>query len=270
MPNSLKKSRRNSAANAHGAEAQNNMASRGGPAETQHRAEAREKKHLVQLVAKIDARRPGENLVVHHPAVGVNSDIHEQAVRQGEFQIVLLRGPRLRILRERDEFGRTQNIQRHIVGVGLHDDARHDQLQNEHENENRGEKSAGSGNRERTEYVIEKDLGAVTHAAPTAGEILSGFDLGGSDANADGKVRRRSKFWRVRQQNGQPAIAFQLSAAMGANFQMFANLDALFGARRLGDGLVEISRQPGTYSLALHWKSKTVRTRLATYLDEAI
>ena len=144
----------------HGAEAQDDMATGGRPAKAQHRTEARKQEYLVQLMTKINAVGPGENPVADHLAIGVNGDIYEQAVRQGELEVVFFRGPGLRIFRKSDELGRTQNIQRHIVGIGLHNDARHDQLQNDREDKNGGEKSSGRRNSERAENVVEKNFGA--------------------------------------------------------------------------------------------------------------
>ena len=55
---------------------------------------------------------------------------------------------------------------------------------------------------------------------------------------------------------------------MGAHFQMFANLHALFGARRFGDGVVKIRGQPGSYSFALHWKSSPAELARSDVLCE--
>ncbi len=66
-----------SAADADGAEAENHVAAGCGTAKTQHGAEPREEQQLVKMTPKLRIRRPGENLVVGHLAVRVDSDINQ-------------------------------------------------------------------------------------------------------------------------------------------------------------------------------------------------
>src|SRR5208282_2988231 len=70
------------AANVHSAEVENDMAAGGGPAKTQHRAETREKKNLVELMAQRRTRGAGKNFIVHHLATSVDSDINLKALRK--------------------------------------------------------------------------------------------------------------------------------------------------------------------------------------------
>ena len=72
------------------------MAAGGGPAEAQHRTEAREEQHLIELMTQIHASWTGENLVANHLAVLVHGDIEEQTVGKRELRVVLLRSPGLR------------------------------------------------------------------------------------------------------------------------------------------------------------------------------
>src|ERR1700686_4256255 len=120
---------RDLAADADGAEAQDYVAAGGGPAEAQHRTEAGEKQHLIELMTQIDTRWSGQNLVAHHLAVLMDSDIQQEAMRQRELQIMLLGSPGLRIVRERKQLSGTQNVEGDIVGDGPHGNAGRDQLQ---------------------------------------------------------------------------------------------------------------------------------------------
>ena len=52
----------------------------------------------------------------------VDGDIDQQPMRQRQLDVLLLRRPGLRIVRERHQLGGTQNIERHIVGDGAHGD----------------------------------------------------------------------------------------------------------------------------------------------------
>src|SRR5580698_5698264 len=56
------------AAHVHSVEVENHVAAGSGPAKTQHRAETREEKNFVELMAQGRARGTGKNFVVHHLA----------------------------------------------------------------------------------------------------------------------------------------------------------------------------------------------------------
>src|ERR1700730_6995898 len=111
---------------------------------------------------------------------------------QGELKVVLLWRPGLRIVRERNQLGGAQDVERDIIGDGVHGDARRDQLQHKNENKYRGEKSAGCGNGERPEDVVEKDLGAIAHFTQAAWNVLGDRRLRGGNTNAYRQVRRRN------------------------------------------------------------------------------
>jgi hypothetical protein len=81
------------AADADGAEAQDDVAAGSGPAKAGHRVEAREEQHLIELVLHFAGSWTGENLVVQHLTAGIDGDIDHQAVRQSEFGIVIFRSP---------------------------------------------------------------------------------------------------------------------------------------------------------------------------------
>ena len=96
------------------------MAAGRGPAKTHHRAEAREQKHLVQLMPHVPAVRSGKNLIIHHLAVLIHGHVHEQTVRKRKFGFVLFGRPVAGIVGEREQFRRLHQIQRHIVLNRLH------------------------------------------------------------------------------------------------------------------------------------------------------
>src|ERR1700730_12355537 len=114
------------------------MAAGGRAAEAQHRAEAGEEQHLIKLMAQIGARWTGKDLVADHLAVLIDSDVEQETMWQGELNVVLLWRPGLRIVRERNELGGAQDIERDIIGDGVHGDARRDQLQHKNENKYSG------------------------------------------------------------------------------------------------------------------------------------
>src|SRR5256884_1398504 len=74
--------RSNLPAYADGTEAQHHMPPGGRPAEAEHRAEAREEQHLIQMVTQFQARGTGENLIIGHVTLRVHRHVHQQPVRQ--------------------------------------------------------------------------------------------------------------------------------------------------------------------------------------------
>jgi hypothetical protein len=77
--------------------------------------------------------------------------------------------------------------------------------------------------------------------------------LSGSDLDPHGEINRRNIFGDTRKHDGQLAEAFQFLAANAATFQVLANLNALCNARSAGYSIIEITRQFGSYRVALHW-----------------
>src|ERR1700722_2596480 len=240
------------AADTDGAETQDDMTSGSGPAEAHHWAEAREKKHLVKLMAQIGAVGTRENLVAGHLAVRVDSDVDEKTVRKRKLHLMLLGGPRLRIIRQRQKLGGTQNIERHVVGNGTHGDARHHQLQHENKHYDRGKNTAGGGNGERTKNIVEKNFATIAYLAQTARPIMRMLRLSCCYFNAHSQIGRGNIFRHPGKQDGKLAEGFQLGTANGATAQMLANLYALRRRRGAGDGIVEIARQFCPYRGALH------------------
>src|SRR6266403_238106 len=179
------------AADADGAEAQDYVAAGDGAAEALHGTEAREQEHLIELMAQIHAVRAGNDLVADHLAVLVYGDINEQAVGKSKLNIVLLRRPGRWILGKADEFRGAQDIQRHVIGNGAHGDPGSDKLQDQNENENGGEKSAGSRNGERPKNIVEQEFRAIANFAHAAVKILRGNGLRGGYANTHGQIRGR-------------------------------------------------------------------------------
>src|SRR5260370_9703668 len=204
------------------------MAAGSGTAEAQHGAEAREEQHLVKLAAEFQAVWAGNNLIIGHVALGIDGDVEQEAVGQGKFEVVLLRGPGLRIVRKRNQLGGAHEIERHVVLHGAHSDARPDHLKHQHEDENGGEESAGGWNGQRTENVVEQNFGAILDAAHAARPILRMLRLSGSNLDAHGAISKRNVFWGTRKQNGQVLETIPRLAANAARFQGLANPDALF------------------------------------------
>ena len=89
-----------------GAEAKDDVASRGGATKTKHGTETREEEHLVQLVAQVLAVGASEDLIAGHGASGVHGDIHHESVGQGKFHVAKIGGPGLRVGGEFEQFGR--------------------------------------------------------------------------------------------------------------------------------------------------------------------
>ena len=97
----------------------------------------------------------------------------------------------MRIVREGDEFGGLQNIERHVVLNRTHGDAMNDELEHDDEDQDCGNKSAGRGQGEWTKNVLEQNSCVVAPPAHAAGEVLCGRRLGSGNANAHREVRRR-------------------------------------------------------------------------------
>src|SRR6266403_2951263 len=148
------------AADADGAEAEDYVAAGDGAAEALHGAEAREKEHLIELMAQVHAVRAGNNLVADHLTVLIHGNIDEQAVRKGKLDVMLLRRPGRWVLGKADQFRGAEDIQRHVIRNGAHRDSGSDQLQDQNKNENGGEKSAGSRNGERAKNIVEQKFRA--------------------------------------------------------------------------------------------------------------
>ncbi len=229
------------------------MAAGSGAAETQHRTEAREKQHLVELVAKLRARWAGENLIIGHLAVGVHGDINEQAVRQRKFEVLPFRRPGLRIVRKRNELGGAHEIESDVILDGANGGAGHDHLEDEDKHKYGGEESAGGRNAQRAENVVEKNLGAILYAAYAAGPIARMLRLSSGDFDADGKINRRNIPGDAGKQHCQPAETFEFLTANIAAFEMLPDLGTLCNARSAGDCIIEITRQIRSYCIALHW-----------------
>src|SRR2546429_5438243 len=68
--------RSNLPAYADGTEAQHHMPPGGRPAEAEHRAEAREEQHLIQMVTQFQARGTGENLRSEEHTSELQSRLH--------------------------------------------------------------------------------------------------------------------------------------------------------------------------------------------------
>src|SRR6266567_8855828 len=245
--------RRGSAADADGAETENHVAAGPRTAKTQHGTEAREKQHLVKLAPEFQAVRAGENLIVGHVALGIDGDVQQEAVRQGKFEVVLLRRPGLRIIRKRNQLGGAHEIEGDIVLHGAHSDARHDHLEHQNENENGGEKSAGGRKSQGAENIIEQNFRAILDAADAAMPILQMLRLSSGNLDAHGQISRRNAPGYTRKHNAELAEFFQLPAANAAPFEVLPDHDALFDARSTGHSVIEIAREFGAYGVALHW-----------------
>ena len=89
------------AADANGAEAENDVPAGSRPAKAHHGTEAGEKKHLVNLMAQIGTVGSGKNLIIGHLAMSVDGDVDHKAMGQRKFKFVLLGRPGLRVVRER-------------------------------------------------------------------------------------------------------------------------------------------------------------------------
>src|SRR6266851_1270976 len=244
------------------------VAAGSGTAEAQHGAEAGEEQHLVKLAPEFQAVWAGENLIIGHVALGVDGDVQQQAVRQRKFEVVLLRGPSLRIVRKRNQLCGAHQIESHVILDGADGSARHDHLEHQHENEDGGEESASGWNGQRSEDVVEQNFGAILHAARAAGPILRMLRLRGSHLDAHGETGRRNVAGHTREHNGQLAETFQLLAANAATFQVLPNLYALCNARSAGYSIIEITRQFGSYRVALHWTPLPVELTRGDVLSE--
>lgn len=185
-----------------GAKAENDVAAGSWASKAQHGTEAREKKHLVELVTERDAVRARENLVVGHAAVGIDGDVEEQAVGQRKFEVTLVCIPGLGIVGKRDEFRRLHEVERNIVLDGANGDARRNHVKDHDENEDGGEESAGSRKCERTKNVVEQNFSAVFDAAQTAGPIVFVLSLGSGNFDAHSEVDGRNGLGNAGKQHG--------------------------------------------------------------------
>src|SRR5262249_61333669 len=234
------KLRKELAADADGAEAENHVAAGNLAPEALHRSKAGEEQHFVELMLHVLGTRTGNNLIVDHAAVLVDRDVHQQTVRKSQLGIVLFRGPAARRIGKRDELGRLQDIQRSIVGVGLYGEAGSHHLQHHHEDQHGGNKTAGGWDGERTEYIVEQDFRAITETLPARARIESVLNLGCRNLDANRQIRRGRYARGARKQYGQLAIALQLLAADRAGFKMCAHFKAFAGARRAFHRIIEI------------------------------
>src|SRR5258708_19360637 len=149
-------------------------------------------------------------------------------------------------------------IESHVVLHGAHGDARHDHLEHQNEDQNRGEKSPGGRKSQRTENVIEQDFGAILDAADAAVPILRMLRLSCSNPNAHGQISGRNALRYARKHNAELAEFFQFAAANVARFEVLPDQDALLDARSTGHGIIEITREFGAYGVALHWTPSPV------------
>src|SRR5580692_6122760 len=223
------------AADADGAEAQDDVAARGGPAKTHHRAETREKQHLVKLVPQVSAVGTGENLVAGHLPVRVNRNVDEKPVRKRKLNFMLFGRPGLRVVRQSNQLGGAQNIERHVIRDGAHRNSRNHQLQNERKNRDRRKNSASRGNGKRPQNVVEQNLGAVTQFAETASPILGLLRLRRGYFNTHSQIGWRNISRHAREQHGKLAKGFEFGAAKRAAVQVLTNLDALRRGSRASD-----------------------------------
>src|ERR1700741_4924395 len=91
------------AADAYGAEAQDDVTAGNLAAKTTHGLEARKQQHLVKLMLHFHGLGARKNLVADHLALGVHGDVEKQAMWKSQFGIVLLRGPVSGRIGKRDE-----------------------------------------------------------------------------------------------------------------------------------------------------------------------
>src|SRR4029077_7036123 len=136
-----------------------------------------------------------------------------------------------------------------------HGNSRDDELQDNGEHENGGEKSAGGRKRKRTENIVEQELRAVANSAHAAGNILHGSGLRSGYANAHGQIRGRQIPRHAGQQHGELAVTLQLFAAITARFEMLTNMHALFDRGGAGYSVIEIAGELGLHRVALHGSS---------------
>src|SRR5437588_166278 len=241
-----------SAANADRAEAHHHVSAGRGPAEAEHRAEAREQQHLIQLVAQFRAGWTRENLIIGHVARSIYCHVQQKAVGQGKFGIVLFGRPGLRIIRKRNKSRRMHEIDGHIVFDRAEGDARNNHLQGHNKNQHRRQKAACRRNGQRAKHVLEHDSRVIPEMAPTHRPILRLLGLRRRDLDAHREIRVRNSFRHARKQYRQLAEPLQLFAAAAAKFQVFANRDAFPHTLFANQCVIEIASQMFSYRGALH------------------
>src|SRR4029077_19649627 len=160
-----------------------------------------------------------------------------------------------------EQFRRAKDVERHVIGNGAHGDSGDDELQDDDENKNGGEKSAGGRKGERAENVVEQKLRAIADSLQAAGQILGRKGLRGGNANAHSQIRGRQIPGYAGQQHREFAIALQLFAAWSAGFQMLADVNALFYRSGAGHRVVQIASQLAVYLVALHGSSPVADCR---------
>lgn len=228
-------------------EVEDDAAAGHGTAEVQLRAEAREHEDFVELPARSNVAGPGENVVVDDLALliedgfddkqsgvvgtadGGHGELGEafeaRGLRYGEGQIVCDRAER---------------------------NASENSLHHEQKREHGGKDSAGSGNGQRLENILEKH--ASTRAPIlTAQDYLLG--LGGASADARDKIGRRHDGRDVGKGDAHAAIVIEDIAAGSANCQMGPNFGGFMGL----DGAIQVAGEQVSCLATIHSSPPTSR-----------
>src|SRR3981081_3124755 len=92
--------------------------------------------------------------------------------------------------------------------------------------------------------------------------------LSSSNLDAHGEIGRRDVFWYARKPNSLLGETFQFLGANVARFQVLTDLNALCNARSAGYSIVEVTRQFGSYCIALHWTPLPVELARWSMLSE--
>src|SRR6516165_12021544 len=72
----------------HGTEAQHYVTAGSRSAEAEHRAEAGENEHLVELMTQVRSVGTGDDVVIHHLPLGVNGNVDQELISQVQVRML--------------------------------------------------------------------------------------------------------------------------------------------------------------------------------------
>jgi len=224
------------------------------PAKTHHWAKAGKKKHLIELVTQIRAC-PVPKEFDSQPSDHARRQSHRQkAMRKRKLNFVLLGRPSLRVVRQRQKLGGTQNIERHVIGDGAHRGTRHHELQHKNENHDCGKNAACGGNGDGDEKRCRAEFPRGSRTLRKRSDHSWNLSLGGSYFDPHSQIRRGNILRHAGKQDRHLAKLFQFGAANRASVQVLTNLNALGDRRRACEGVVEIARPVLSVPWCTSWK----------------
>ena len=215
-----------------------------GEAEIGLGAEAREEHELIELALGGVVAGAGKNFVRDDLAMGVEGGFDEQEAGSGT--VVCGDDHRNRKWRQAFEASGLDEIERQVIrNHAAHRNAHENILYEERKYDEGRDNSTGSGNGQRLENIFERHDAARPHMAQHLPRRTS---LGGIDANAGGKIRRRLNWLDAREGNDETPVAFEQIPAGIARFDVLTHASVFAGSYRS----IQISWQKALGTFAIH------------------